>query len=207
LQEVPSPRPLSSKPLGMCGFRWSPGDTLFRAKTNDCTERDSQTMDATFLVSIPWKSVILGAILIFLVIGGWTWFVYRSDPERGTIDSPDATAFLRGRCGDAMKISLTFSRDRVVEAKYWTDGCRMSSACGSAAARLALHKTAEEIADIDYVAIEKEVGCLPEEDLHCATLAAGTLQEAIRIYLVGGETDSPSTSNMQPQLTDSKQSG
>jgi nitrogen fixation protein NifU and related proteins len=157
-------------------------------------------MDVSFLFSIPWMSVLIGAALLFVVIGGWTWFVYRSDPERGTIDSPDATAFLRGKCGDAMKISLTFSDDRVVDAKYWTDGCRMSSACGSAAARLALDKTPEEIADIDHVAIEKEVGQLPEEDMHCATLAAGTLQEAIRVYLVGGEKASSTRATTQPQL-------
>ncbi len=164
-------------------------------------------MDSTFLFSIPWQSVALGAVLMFFVIGGWTWFVHRSDPERGTIDSPDATAYLRGRCGDAMKISLVFSQDRVIDAKYWTDGCRMSSACGAAAARLALNKTVEEIADIDYAAIEKEVGCLPEEDQHCATLAAGTLQEAIRLYLVGPETQSPPNPNIRPELRNHKQSG
>ncbi len=122
--------------------------------------------DFQFLYAVPWKSVLEGAALIFLFIGAWTWLQLKSDPERGTIDSPDASAFVRGKCGDAMKISLNFFRDRVVEAKYWTDGCRMSSACGAAAAKLALHKTPEEIADIDHVAIEKEVGALPEEDLH-----------------------------------------
>ena len=83
-----------------------------------------------------------------------------------------------------MKISLKFVDDRVTEAKYWTNGCRMSSSCGAAAAKLALHKTPEEIADIDHVAIEKEVGGLPDEDLHCATLAAATLQEAVKSYFV-----------------------
>ncbi len=146
--------------------------------------------DFQFLYAIPWSSVIAGAAVIFVFIGAWTWLQVKSDPERGTIDSPDASAFLRGKCGDAMKISLRFSDDRVVDAKYWTDGCRMSSSCGAAAAKLALHKTPEEIADIDHVAIEKEVGVLPEEDLHCATLAAGTLQEAVRLYLVG-ENESP----------------
>ncbi len=141
--------------------------------------------DFQFLYSVPWKSVLAGAGLIFLLIGGWTWLQLKSDPERGTIDSPDASAFLRGKCGDLMKISLKFIDDRVVEAKYWTDGCRMSSSCGAAAARLAFHKTPEEIGDIDHVAIEKEVGGLPEEDMHCATLASGTLQEAVRLYLVG----------------------
>jgi nitrogen fixation NifU-like protein len=90
---------------------------------------------------------------------------------------------MTGSCGDSMKISLRFANYRVVEAKYWTDGCRMSSACGATAARLALHKTPEEIADVDYSAIEREVGGLPEEDRHCATLAAATLQEALRVYL------------------------
>lgn len=129
--------------------------------------------------------------MIFIFIGAWTWFQVKSDPERGTIDSPDATAFLRGKCGDAMKISLRFSDDRVIDAKYWTDGCRMSSSCGAAAAKLALNKTPEEVADIDHVAIEEEVGVLPEEDRHCATLAAGTLQEAVRLYLVGEKGSVP----------------
>ena len=141
--------------------------------------------DLQFLYVVPWKSVLAGAALIFLFIGSWAWFQSKTDPERGTIDSPDASAFLRGKCGDSMKISLRFVDDRVVEAKYWTDGCRMSNSCGAAAARLALHKTPEEIADVDHVAIEREVGGLPEEELHCATLASGTLQEAVRLYLVG----------------------
>jgi nitrogen fixation NifU-like protein len=141
--------------------------------------------DFLFLYAIPWKSVLAGAVLIFIIIGFWTWIQLRSDPERGTIDFPDASAFVRGTCGDVMKISLRFSSDRVTDAKYWTDGCRMSSACGAAAAKLALHKTPEELADVDHVAIEKAVGVLPEEDRHCATLAAGALQEALKNYLVG----------------------
>lgn len=141
--------------------------------------------DLQFLFAVPWKTILIGGGLIFVLIGAWTWFQSKTDPERGTMDAPDASAFLRGACGDSMKISLKFSDDRVVEAKYWTDGCRMSSACGAAAARLALRRTPEEIADVDHVAIEREVGGLPDEEVHCATLAAGTLQEALRLYLVG----------------------
>jgi nitrogen fixation protein NifU and related proteins len=159
--------------------------------TKDGTECVSGTMDFVFFTWIPWESALIGTVLILLVMGAWTWLVYRTDPERGTMDSPDATAFLKGNCGDAMKISLRFAGDRVVEAKYWTNGCRMSSACGAAAARLALDKTPEEVADIDHIAIEREVEGLPEEDMHCATLAAGTLQEAVRIYLVGDDHPSP----------------
>jgi nitrogen fixation protein NifU and related proteins len=159
-------------------------------------------MDSTFLYVIPWPSILTAAALIFLVIGGWTWFMSRSDPQRGTIDSPDASAFLKGKCGDSMKISLRFHRDRVVEAKYWTDGCRMSSSCGAAAAKLALDRTPEEIADIDHVAIEDEVGGLPEEESHCATLAAGTLQEALRLYLLGGREASPEVGSLRRSKLD-----
>ena len=144
--------------------------------------------DWSLVSEIPWTSVALGAGAVFVVVEAWVWFEYRVDPHRGTIDNPDASAFVRGKCGDAMKVSLRFARDRVVEAKYWTDGCRMSSACGAAAARLALKKTSEELADINHIAIEEEVGDLPEEDRHCATLAAGALHEALRAYLMKPES-------------------
>ncbi len=143
--------------------------------------------DMSLVNAVPWISVGLGAGAMFVMIAVWIWFEHKVDPHRGTIDNPDATAFVRGNCGDAMKISLRFARDRVVEAKYWTDGCRMSSACGAATARLALRKTPEELADIDHMAIEEEVGSLAEEDRHCATLAAGALQEALRVYLTNPE--------------------
>ena len=139
----------------------------------------------SFIKDIPWSAVTIGAVTIFVVSFAWIWFEQRVDPWRGTIDDPDASAFVRGKCGDSMKLSLIFLNDKVADAKYWTDGCRMSSACGSAVAKLALHKTPEEIADIDYLTIEREVGGLPEEDLHCATLAAETLQEALKSYLLG----------------------
>ena len=77
--------------------------------------------------------MFFGAAVMFLMVAAWIWIEHQVDPHRGTIDSPDASAFVRGKCGDAMKISFNFSRDRVVEAKYWTDGCRMSSACCSPA--------------------------------------------------------------------------
>lgn len=148
-----------------------------------------------------WLGLLTAAAVIFVVVGAWTWFQYKLDPEKGTIDSPDASAYLKGSCGDSMKISLTFSGDRVATAKYWTDGCRMSSSCGAAAAKLALNRTPEEIADIDFAVIEKEVGGLPEEDLHCATLAAATLQEALKNYLVG---ERPS-GTMTTQLGDERE--
>jgi len=153
--------------------------------------------------AMPWVSIIVGAIMLTVVIGAWVWLEYRVDPGRGAMEEPDGNACLRGKCGDAMEMSLKFSHNRVLEAKYWTDGCRMSGLCGAAAAKLALHKAPEEIADIDYQVIEREVGGLPEEDIHCATLASGVLQEALRDYLFRenerNTTDSTSAAGIRRQ--------
>ncbi len=136
---------------------------------------------------------LLGIVILFVVIAAWCWMELKLQPERGTLGNPDVTAHSRGKCGDAMEISLQFRDDKVVAAKYWTDGCRMSNDCGAAAVRLALGKTPEELADLDHRNIEAEVGYLPEEDRHCATLAAGTLHEALRIYMTAAPESTGST--------------
>ncbi len=142
-------------------------------------------MDLSFVYNIPWIHYLVAAAVLFGIVGLWVLLLQKWNPTLGTMDAPDATAYLRGSCGDAMEISLRFKDGRVIDAKYWTDGCRFSSDCGAAAARLAINRTPEEIADIDYQAIAAEVGGLPEEDLHCATLAAGTLHESLRKYFTG----------------------
>ena len=140
-------------------------------------------MDFTVLFSgVSWYPIVACAAVLMLLLSGWILFLNKFNPTLGTMDEPDAVAIAKGNCGDSMKISLKFRRGKVIDASYWTDGCKFSSECGAAATRLALGKTPEEIADIDYMAVKEAVGGIPEEDLHCATLAAGTLQESVRIY-------------------------
>ena len=55
--------------------------------------------------------------------------------------------------------------------------------CGSFAAELALGKNTEEVKKITNETILQIVGGLPEEDQHCALLAANTLRAAIDQYL------------------------
>ncbi len=131
---------------------------------------------------VSWYPIVACAAVLMLLLSGWILFLNKFNPTLGTMDEPDAVAIAKGNCGDSMKISLKFRRGKVIDASYWTDGCKFSSECGAAATRLALGKTPEEIADIDYMAVKEAVGGIPEEDLHCATLAAGTLQESVRIY-------------------------
>ncbi|MFW6323456.1 MAG: iron-sulfur cluster assembly scaffold protein [Desulfovibrionales bacterium] len=100
----------------------------------------------------------------------------------GHIESPDGYGRVTGSCGDTMEIFLRFDQDRVTEATYMTDGCGTSSICGSFAAELALGKDPDSIAGITGNTILEILGGLPEEDSHCAFLAAAALQEAVGGY-------------------------
>ncbi len=104
---------------------------------------------------------------------------WRNPKYAGVLVNPDGYGRVTGTCGDTMQIFLRFQGERVSEATFQTDGCGSSGICGSFAAELALGKTAEEIAGVSGQTILDVLGGLPEEDRHCAFLAAETLQEAL----------------------------
>ncbi len=70
-----------------------------------------------------------------------------------------------------------------MDASFVTDGCGSSSVCGSFAAEMALGKTPDELTDITGEAILDKIGTFPEEEEHCAYLAAETLQKSLQIYM------------------------
>ncbi len=107
----------------------------------------------------------------------------------GKIDSPDGYARVTGSCGDTMEIFLKFEEGRVHQASFLTTGCGASAVCGSFAAELALGKTPEELLEITGETILDILGGLPEEDRHCAVLAANTLQESCNDYMMRRAAD------------------
>ncbi|PKN62512.1 MAG: iron-sulfur cluster assembly scaffold protein [Deltaproteobacteria bacterium HGW-Deltaproteobacteria-15] len=101
----------------------------------------------------------------------------------GGMRDPDGYGRIIGTCGDRMEIFLRFEKNRVKEVMFQTDGCGSSTICGSFAAELAQGKSPEEITEITGELIISVLGGLPEEDRHCAFLAAQTLQEALDQYM------------------------
>jgi nitrogen fixation NifU-like protein len=101
----------------------------------------------------------------------------------GVMDHPDGYGQVTGSCGDRMEIFLRFEEDTVKEVRFRTDGCGSSLVCGSFAAELALGKSPDEVTEISGETILDVLGGLPEEDRHCALLAAETLQEALDDYM------------------------
>jgi nitrogen fixation NifU-like protein len=123
----------------------------------------------------------VGFIVITLIIGLWVWSHYQLNPY---IDHPDAEARITGRCGDTMEIRLSFDHaGRVKDTSHWTNGCSYSLTCVSAAAEHAVGKTPEEILEIRADYIQRSVGGLSKDHMHCATLAEETLHAAIDHYM------------------------
>jgi nitrogen fixation NifU-like protein len=99
------------------------------------------------------------------------------------LNNPDGHANLKGGCGDSIEVFLKFENNRVAKASFLTDGCGPSVVCGSYAVEMALGKTAEELLEIDGNVILNELGGLPEENEHCAYLAAESLHAALDDYM------------------------
>jgi len=99
------------------------------------------------------------------------------------MDSPDGHAKVKGVCGDRIEVFLKFENNRVAKASFLTDGCGPSVVCGSYAAEMALGKTADELLEIDGNVILNELGGLPEENEHCAHLAAESLHAALDNFM------------------------
>ena len=97
--------------------------------------------------------------------------------------NPEGYGRIKGICGDTMEIFLKFDKGRVKEATFQTDGCGISSVCGSFAAEIAHGRNPDKISEITGEMIMGILGGLPEEDRHCAFLAAETLQEALEDYM------------------------
>jgi len=108
---------------------------------------------------------------------------WRNPKYNERMENADAHARITGPCGDTMEIFLKFENNRVKQASYFTDGCASSSLSGSFAAEMAAGKDPDQLTKITGGSVLEKIGQLPEEDRHCAFLAAETLQEALSNYM------------------------
>lgn len=102
----------------------------------------------------------------------------------GSIQNADGFGMVMGPCGDTMEIWLRVRENVIKEATFWTDGCGSTIAAGSMIAEQAKGKTIQEAMKISQKNVLDALGGLPEESWHCALLAASTLKEAVKDYLL-----------------------
>ncbi len=108
-----------------------------------------------------------------------------SHEHRGKPVSFDSHARITGPCGDTMDFWLVIRGDIAHSARYETDGCVSSSACGNMACCLANGKPVRRAAQVTQQMILDGLGGLPKETEHCALLAATTLKAACDNYEFG----------------------
>lgn len=101
----------------------------------------------------------------------------------GPLERPEGSGKAVGECGEEMEMALRVRQERIVEAKFLTDGCITSVAAGNMAAQLATGKTVTEAFQISQEEILKALEGLPEESAHCARLASNALKAALLDHL------------------------
>ena len=81
-----------------------------------------------------------------------------------------------------LEMHRTYSK-KAVDAKFWTDGCGASIACGSVTTDLIRGKQVFEARKINSEKILETLKGLPESDIHCSVLTSKTLKTAIKDYM------------------------
>lgn len=105
----------------------------------------------------------------------------------GKIKNPDSIGdTLNLRCGDIMKIYLRVDKregkEYIKNIKFETLGCGAAIATSDMICDLAKGKTLKEAKKISFKDIADELGSLPVQKIHCASLAETALKMAIKKY-------------------------
>jgi nitrogen fixation NifU-like protein len=107
---------------------------------------------------------------------------YRNPTNFGIIEHPDAKGSIKGPCGDIMKIYLKIKNSTIQDARFWTDGCGATLACGNILTKMIKGKTTGEAFKITQEDLIKSLNGLPKEHYHCAKLAVISLNKALEKY-------------------------
>ncbi len=110
--------------------------------------------------------------------------VTKSPKHFGRMNDPTGAAVIKGLCGDEMEFYLTISNDVIEEAKFYTEGCISTVACGEIVAELAQGKSIDEALGISPGEVKGMLKGLAQEDSHCSILAVSALYRAIADYLL-----------------------
>lgn len=107
-----------------------------------------------------------------------------ADKLFGRLNDPTASGWLRGLCGDEMEFYLVIREDRIVDVRYYTEGCGNTRSCARAVAHRAVGRSVTDALSISAGEIVRSGECDPREGRHCAILAVTTFYRAVADYLL-----------------------
>jgi nitrogen fixation NifU-like protein len=102
----------------------------------------------------------------------------------GRMNDPDGAAMVKGQCGDTMEMYLVIENEKIKEILFTTDGCGITTACGSVVTELAKGKKISEALRISPANVIDILGDFLGTDPHCAILAVITFYKALADYLL-----------------------
>jgi len=138
---------------------------------------------------------------------------YRNPRNLGEIQNADGVGiYMSDFCGDITKFWIKVAQGRIKDAKYMTQGCAASVACGSVLTELVKNRTVEEALNITKDAILARLHGLPEHKIHCSMLAEDAFKDAIRDYLTRNNLPVPRElvekhGRIKPLLEDMRKKG
>ena len=103
---------------------------------------------------------------------------FRSD-RRERFSHPDGYGKKTGDCGDTIEFFLKLSREEIQRVAFDTDGCLYTVVCCNAVGSLAEAGSLDAAWRITPQTVNDYLETLPEDHLHCAELAVGTLYLAL----------------------------
>ena len=105
---------------------------------------------------------------------------FKNPSNVGTLDDPDGRGVADGLCNDMMEMYVKMENGKVAKCVFMTDGCGATIACGSRLTKKAIGRTCEEAMTIRPEELIDDLGGLPDDHRHCASLAVIALRNALR---------------------------
>ena len=104
----------------------------------------------------------------------------RRKENMGSFEYPDAEAKFTGWCDDTMQIQFLLDGEIIKEARFLTDGCGATIACGSMLTKMVKSKTLERAMKITPDELLAKLISIPDDHEHCLSLAVTTLRKTIQ---------------------------
>ena len=101
----------------------------------------------------------------------------------GVLEPADAEAeVMNPACGDIMRLYLRVEADRIIEAKFQTQGCPAAIAAGSMTTEMLVGLTLADAAGLKRDAVDEALGGLPPQKVHSSVLVEDAVKAAITNY-------------------------
>ena len=102
----------------------------------------------------------------------------------GRMTDPDGAALAKGQCGDTMEMYMKITGEKISDALFYTDGCKITAACGSVATELVKGQTINDALKLSPADVIDKLHDFLGSNVHCAILAVTTLHKALADYLL-----------------------